>query len=88
MRDGRSEVDVNETSIAAHQSLMQKGIVEAQLPSGLYRGDVDGGRQITGQIGGGLKRNFVRFLVSDRVVVALTSRDLMRGRYRQEGIGS
>ena len=57
-----------------------EGIVEAQLPSGLYRIGIDGSRQITAHAGGGLERNFIRLLVGDRVVVELTPRDLTRGR--------
>ena len=57
-----------------------EGIVDAQLPSGLYRVSVDGSRSITAHIGGGVERNFIRVLVGDRVVVALTPRDLTRGR--------
>jgi translation initiation factor IF-1 len=56
-----------------------EGLVTEQLPSGLYRVDVDGAR-ITAHIGGGLDRNFVRVLIGDRVVVELTPRDLTRGR--------
>ena len=55
-----------------------EGVVEAQLPSGLYRVEVDGSR-ITAHLGGGSARNFVRLLVGDRVVVELTARDLTRG---------
>ena len=57
-----------------------EGIVEAQLPSGLYRVEIDGARRITAHVGGGLERNFIRLLVGDRVVVELTPRDLTRGR--------
>ena len=57
-----------------------EGIVEAQLPSGLYRVDIDGSRLVTAHIGSGLERNFIRLLVGDRVVVELTPRDLTRGR--------
>jgi translation initiation factor IF-1 len=57
-----------------------EGIVEAQLPSGLYRVEVDGSRRITAHVGGGAERNFIRLLVGDRVVVELTPRDLTRGR--------
>ena len=57
-----------------------EGIVEAQLPSGLYRVEVEGTRRITAHVGGGLERNFIRLLVGDRVVVELTPRDLTRGR--------
>ena len=56
-----------------------EGVVAAQLPSGLYRVEVDGA-QITTHIGGGIERNFMRVLVGDRVVVELTPRDVTRGR--------
>jgi translation initiation factor IF-1 len=57
-----------------------EGVIEAQLPSGLYRVDIDGGRRVTAHVGGGPDRNFVRLLVGDRVVVELAARDLTRGR--------
>ena len=56
-----------------------EGVIEAQLPSGLYRVDVDGTR-VTAHVGGGVERNFIRLLVGDRVVVELAARDLTRGR--------
>ena len=56
-----------------------EGVVDAQLPSGLYRVAVEG-RQVTAHVGGGAERNFIRLLVGDRVVVELTARDLTRGR--------
>ena len=56
-----------------------EGVVLAQLPSGLYRVDVEG-RTITAHLGSGPEKNFVRVLVGDRVVVELTPRDLTRGR--------
>jgi translation initiation factor IF-1 len=69
------------TSAAAEGTARQvEGIVEAQLPSGLYRVEIDGARRITAHVGGGLGRNFIRLLVGDRVVVELTPRDLTRGR--------
>lgn len=57
-----------------------EGVVEAQLPSGLYRVAVGGSRPITAHVGGGIERNFIRLLVGDRVVVEVTARDLTRGR--------
>jgi translation initiation factor IF-1 len=57
-----------------------EGVIEAQLPSGLYRVEIDGSRRITAHVGGGPDRNFIRLLVGDRVVVELTPRDLTRGR--------
>jgi translation initiation factor IF-1 len=57
-----------------------EGVVEAQLPSGLYRVEIDGARRITAHVGAGLEKNFIRLVVGDRVRVALTPRDLTRGR--------
>lgn len=57
-----------------------EGVVTAQLPSGLYQVEVGGERRITAHVGGGPDRGFIRVLVGDRVVVALTPRDLTRGR--------
>ena len=71
---------MDESRITNREPLVQAGIVEAQLPSGLYRVEIDGRRRITAHIGGGIERNFIRLLVGDRVVVELTPRDLTRGR--------
>ena len=57
-----------------------EGVIEAQLPSGLYRVEIDGSRRITAHVGGGPDRNFIRLLVGDRVVIELAARDLTRGR--------
>jgi translation initiation factor IF-1 len=57
-----------------------EGVVEAQLPSGLYRVEIDGSRRVTAHAGGGLGKNFIRLMVGDRVLVELTPRDLTRGR--------
>jgi len=57
-----------------------EGIVTAQLPSGLYQVEVDGGHRLTAHPTGSLERNFVRLLVGDRVVLEMTPRDGRRGR--------
>ena len=57
-----------------------EGIVVEALPSALYRVEIDGRHRITAHVGAGGDRNFVRVLVGDRVTVALTARDLTRGR--------
>ena len=56
-----------------------EGVVVAQLPSGLYRVEVDG-RGITAHPGSGPGRNFLRLVTGDRVAVELAPRDLTRGR--------
>jgi translation initiation factor IF-1 len=56
------------------------GVVAAQLPSALYRVTLDSGHQIVAHIAGARRGNFVRILVGDRVLVALSARDATRGR--------
>ena len=71
---------MDDSPVGTPQPLVAEGIVEAQLPSGLYRVDMDGTRRVTAHVGGGAGRNFIRLLVGDRVVVELMPRDLTRGR--------
>jgi translation initiation factor IF-1 len=56
-----------------------EGVVIAQLPSALYRVDVNG-REVTAHLSGDPRRNFIRVLVGDRVRVVLAPGDLARGR--------
>ena len=56
------------------------GVVSEQLPSALYRVTLDSGHQVVAHIAGTRRGNFVRILVGDRVLVALSPKDLTRGR--------
>ena len=56
-----------------------EGVVVAQLPSALYRVNVNG-REITAHLTGDARRNFIRVLVGDHVTVMLAPGDLTRGR--------
>ena len=57
-----------------------EGTVLAVLPRALYRVAIDGGREVTAHAASGPGRNFVRLVAGDRVLVALSERDLGRGR--------
>jgi translation initiation factor IF-1 len=56
------------------------GVVVEQLPSALYRVQLDEGPQVTAHIADRMDRNFVRLLVGDRVRLELSPVDLGRGR--------
>ena len=56
------------------------GEVVEQLPRALYRVRIDARREVLAHVGGGQRRNFVRVLVGDRVLVELAPHDLGRGR--------
>jgi translation initiation factor IF-1 len=56
------------------------GVVAELLPRALCRVTVDGHRDVVAQPAGGARRNYVRLIVGDRVVVQLSPHDLARGR--------
>jgi translation initiation factor IF-1 len=60
-----------------------RGVVREQLPSALFRVEVEGRRQVLAHLSGATDRNFIRVLVGDRVVVELTAGNPARGRITQ-----
>ena len=56
------------------------GTVAEQLPKALYRVTLDSGHEVTAHLSGEPRRNFIRILAGDRVLVALSPRDVRRGR--------
>ena len=56
------------------------GVVMEQLPSALFRVVLESGHQVVAHPSGDARRNFIRILVGDRVRVALSPRDVTRGR--------
>ena len=57
-----------------------EGRVSEALPHGLYRVVLERQQPVTAHVPSGPGRNFIRVLVGDRVRVALSPRDVTRGR--------
>ena len=56
------------------------GVVREQLPAALYRVELEDGRIVTAHPGSGVRKNFIRLLVGDRVIVALMPGDPTKAR--------
>jgi translation initiation factor IF-1 len=56
------------------------GVVMEQLPKALFRVRLDSGHDVVAHLSGDPRRNFIRILTGDRVNVALSPRDVKRGR--------
>ncbi len=56
------------------------GLVLEQLPSALFRVRLESGHEVVAHASGDPRRNFIRILVGDHVRVALSPRDVTRGR--------
>jgi translation initiation factor IF-1 len=57
-----------------------EAIVVQQLPSGLYRVEIDGVTRLTAHLAPATERNFLRLVAGDKVEVELSPRNRTRGR--------
>jgi len=60
-------------------------IIEA-LPNAMFRVELDNGFKILAHVSGKMRKNFIRLVLGDRVVVEMSPYDLTRGRiiYRKK----
>ena len=56
------------------------GVVLELLPNALFRVELETKHQVVAHVSGTARRNFIRLLTGDRVLVELTPGDLTRGR--------
>ena len=56
------------------------GRVVDALPNAMFTVELEGGHTVLGHLGGKMRKNYIRVLPGDRVVVELSPYDLSRGR--------
>lgn len=56
------------------------GVVTETLPNTMFRVQLDNGHIITAHISGRMRKNYIRILKGDRVIVEMTPYDLSKGR--------
>jgi translation initiation factor IF-1 len=57
-----------------------EGVMTDSLPNAMFRVDLENGFNILAHISGKIRKNFIKLLVGDKVVVQLTPYDLSKGR--------
>ncbi len=57
-----------------------KGVVIETLPNTIFRVRLENGHVITAHISGKIRKNYIRILTGDAVVVEMTPYDLSKGR--------
>jgi translation initiation factor IF-1 len=63
------------------QNLIEmEGIVKESLPNAMFRVSLDNGCQVLAHISGKIRRNYIRILLGDKVIVELSPYDLTKGR--------
>ena len=56
------------------------GRVVDALPNAMFTVELDNGHTVLGHLGGKMRKNYIRVLPGDRVIVELSPYDLSRGR--------
>ncbi len=57
-----------------------EGKVKEALPNAMFQVELENGHMVLGHISGKMRKNFIRILPGDRVMVELSPYDLTRGR--------
>lgn len=66
--------------MAKKESLEVEGLVTEALPNAMFRIVLPNQHQVLGHVSGKIRKNFIRVLPGDRVLVELSPYDLSRGR--------
>lgn len=71
--------------MAKEDQIEMKGTVLETLPNTMFRVELENGHMITAHISGKMRKNYIRILTGDKVVVEMTPYDLTKGRivYRE-----
>ena len=57
-----------------------EGVVAEALPNAMFRVELTNGHKILAHISGKMRKNYIRILSGDRVIVELSPYDLTKGR--------
>lgn len=66
--------------MAKEDQIEMEGTVVDTLPNTMFRVELDNGHVVTAHISGKMRKNYIRILTGDRVVVEMTPYDLTKGR--------
>ena len=62
------------------EAIQVEAMVVEPLPNAMFRVQLDNKHQVLAHISGTMRKNFIRILTGDRVLVELSPYDLSRGR--------
>jgi translation initiation factor IF-1 len=66
--------------MAKEDHIEMQGKVVETLPNTMFRVQLENGHVVTAHISGKMRKNYIRILTGDNVVVELTPYDLSKGR--------
>ncbi len=66
--------------MAKEDSVEVTGVVLESLPNAMFRVELENRHQVLAHVSGKMRKNFIRILTGDRVLIELSPYDLTRGR--------
>ena len=66
--------------MAKEEGLEMDGTVIDTLPNTMFKVELENGHVVTAHISGKMRKNYIRILKGDKVIVELTPYDLSKGR--------
>lgn len=66
--------------MSKEEAIELEATVVESLPNAVFRVELENKHQVLAHISGKMRKNFIRILPGDRVLVAVTPYDLTRGR--------
>jgi len=72
--------DPERKNLAKDDAIEVEAVVSEALPNAMFRVELENKHQVLATISGKMRKNFIRILPGDRVLVELSPYDLNRGR--------
>jgi translation initiation factor IF-1 len=66
--------------VSKEEAIQVEAVVVEPLPNAMFRVALDNKHEVLAHISGKMRKNFIRILTGDRVLVELSPYDLSRGR--------
>ena len=66
--------------MAKEDAIEMQAVVQETLPNATFKVELDNGHSVLAHISGKMRKNFIRILPGDKVLVELSPYDLTRGR--------
>ena len=66
--------------MAKEEAIQMNGVVKETLPNTVFRVELENGHIITAHISGKMRKNYIRILTGDKVIVDIRPYDLSKGR--------
>jgi translation initiation factor IF-1 len=66
--------------VAKDDAIEVSGVVREALPNAMFRVELENKHRVLAHVSGKMRKNFIRILTGDRVLIELSPYDLTRGR--------